>query len=91
MDMYHPGYFGKVGMRYFHKTTQQFHCPILNLDKLWSFIPTEMKEKAIKDPKSNIPVIDTVKLVNNNSTFFLELGFCWLFPATLTSMSDYRI
>lgn len=34
MDKYHPGYFGKVGMRYFHKTHYQFWKPTLNLDKV---------------------------------------------------------
>ena len=34
LDKYHPGYFGKVGMRYFHKTQNQFWKPIINLDKV---------------------------------------------------------
>lgn len=34
LDKYHPGYFGKVGMRYFHKTKQQFWKPTINLDKV---------------------------------------------------------
>ena len=34
LDKYHPGYFGKVGMRYFHKTNQQFWKPTINLDKV---------------------------------------------------------
>lgn len=34
LDKYHPGYFGKVGMRYFHKTQQQFWKPTINLDKV---------------------------------------------------------
>lgn len=34
IDKYHPGYFGKVGMRYFHKTKQQFWKPTINLDKV---------------------------------------------------------
>ncbi|XP_042976754.1 uncharacterized protein LOC122307745 [Carya illinoinensis] len=34
-DKYHPGYFGKVGMRYFHKLRNKFYCPIVNVDKLW--------------------------------------------------------
>ncbi|CAN7043110.1 unnamed protein product [Brassica oleracea var. botrytis] len=32
------GYFGKVGMRYFHKLRNKFYCPIVNLDKLWSLV-----------------------------------------------------
>ncbi|TPX12562.1 uncharacterized protein E0L32_000739 [Thyridium curvatum] len=33
MDKYHPGYFGKVGMRYFHKQQNHFWKPVINLDK----------------------------------------------------------
>merc|ERR1712098_671448 len=40
MDKYHPGYFGKVGMRYFHKQGNHFWKPVINLDKLWSLIPS---------------------------------------------------
>jgi hypothetical protein len=34
MDKYHPGYFGKVGMRYFHKQGNHFWKPVINLDKV---------------------------------------------------------
>ena len=34
MNKYHPGYFGKAGMRYFHKVHQQFWKPTVNLDKV---------------------------------------------------------
>ena len=36
MDKYHPGYFGKVGMRYFHKMGNLFWKPVINLDKVRS-------------------------------------------------------
>ena len=46
----HPGYFGKVGMRYFHKTQQQYACPSVNVEKLWTLVPAgavaEAQEKA---------------------------------------------
>ena len=45
-DKYHPGYFGKVGMRYFHKTMNKFHCPIVNVDKLFSLLPESAREKC---------------------------------------------
>ncbi|KAF4350350.1 hypothetical protein F8388_010906 [Cannabis sativa] len=54
-DKYHPGYFGKVGMRYFHKLRNKFYCPIVNIDKLWSMVPQEIKDKSTKD---NVPLID---------------------------------
>ena len=34
VDKYHPGYFGKVGMRYFHKMQNHFWKPVINLDKV---------------------------------------------------------
>ena len=34
LDKYHPGYFGKVGMRYFHKIQGHFWKPVINLDKV---------------------------------------------------------
>lgn len=33
-DKYHPGYFGKVGMRYFHLNKNKYFCPVINLDKV---------------------------------------------------------
>ena len=53
MDKIHPGYFGKVGMRYFHKTMNQYYENIVNIDMLPSFIP-----ETITGPC----VIDTLKL-----------------------------
>lgn len=35
LDKYHPGYFGKVGMRYFHKQQAHFWKPVINLDKVY--------------------------------------------------------
>jgi len=36
IDKYHPGYFGKIGMRYFHKMPALFWKPTVNLDKVTS-------------------------------------------------------
>ena len=57
-DKYHPGYFGKVGMRYFHKTKQKFFCPTVNVDKLWSLVSPQTRASA---PKGKAPVIDCVR------------------------------
>ncbi|KAI9192542.1 hypothetical protein LWI28_024498 [Acer negundo] len=57
-DKYHPGYFGKVGMRYFHKLCNRFSNPIVNIDKLWSMVPKDVMEKATKD---NVPLIDVTQ------------------------------
>lgn len=62
-DKYHPGYFGKVGMRNFHLNRNHSFAPTLNLDKLWSLVGQENRERAAKDA-SKIPVIDIVQFVS---------------------------
>jgi len=59
----HPGYFGKVGMRYFHKTQQQFHCPTVNVDRLWTLVSDRLREQYAKadGKKDKVPVIDVSK------------------------------
>merc|ERR1712060_375702 len=59
-DKYHPGYFGKVGMRYFHKTNNQFHCPAINLDKIWTLVGEEKRAEAAK-MSGQAPVLDVTK------------------------------
>jgi len=58
-DKFHPGHFGKVGMRYFHKTNQQFYQPAINVEKLWTLVSEDVKEKAKSGDKA--PVIDITK------------------------------
>lgn len=58
-DKFHPGYFGKVGMRRYHKKKALTFCPALNLEKLWSLVPESVLEAAKKDTAGkNAPVID---------------------------------
>ena len=59
-DKYHPGYFGKVGMRHFHKQKNHYHCPIINLDKLWTLLGEEARVKAAK-ASGQAAVIDCSK------------------------------
>ncbi|GAV64599.1 Ribosomal_L18e domain-containing protein [Cephalotus follicularis] len=59
-DKYHPGYFGKVGMRYFHKLRNKFYCSIVNVDKLWSLVPKDVKDTAsLVD--NQVPLIDVTQ------------------------------
>ncbi|ENH67023.1 hypothetical protein FOXYS1_2340 [Fusarium oxysporum] len=63
MDKYHPGYFGKVGMRYFHKQPNHFWKPIINLDKLWSLVPQETRDAYVSgEKKDTVPVLDLLPL-----------------------------
>ncbi|KAK8971485.1 60S ribosomal protein L27a-3 [Platanthera guangdongensis] len=57
-DKYHPGYFGKVGMRYFHRLRNKFHCPIVNVDRLWSLVPEDVKAASANAPAGTAPMID---------------------------------
>lgn len=61
LDKYHPGYFGKVGMRVFRLQRNHEWKPVLNLDKLWSLVPKESREKYLTSAsESAAPVIDTL-------------------------------
>uniref|UniRef100_A0A7S2WUG5 Large ribosomal subunit protein uL15/eL18 domain-containing protein n=1 Tax=Rhizochromulina marina TaxID=1034831 RepID=A0A7S2WUG5_9STRA len=69
-DKYHPGYFGKVGMRRFHLLRNREHCPILNLDKLWSLAPEGTFDQAkAAAGTGQAPLIDVTK-----SGYFKVLG-----------------
>ncbi|KAF8321921.1 uncharacterized protein EI90DRAFT_3146411 [Cantharellus anzutake] len=57
MDKYHPGYFGKVGMRYFHLKRNPYWSPTINVDKLWSLVPEEEKA-GLSSESEVVPVID---------------------------------
>merc|ERR1739842_86470 len=46
-DKYHPGYFGKVGMRTYHLKRNKTFCPILNLDKIISLVPEELRSLEV--------------------------------------------
>ena len=59
MDKYHPGYFGKVGMRHFHKQKNHYHCPIINLDKLWTLVGEEKRLECAK-ASGKAPVINLI-------------------------------
>lgn len=59
----HPGYFGKVGMRYYHKTLNKFHCPAVNIERLWSLVSDQTRQ-VYKDKKDKAPVIDVVRAVS---------------------------
>lgn len=91
LDKYHPGYFGKVGMRYFHLQRNHFWKPVVNLDKLWSLVPAESRDKYLTKQAGDVaPVIDLLALgyskvlgkgrcVNPEISFFcgkLETNLC---------------
>ena len=60
MDRYHPGYFGKIGMRFFHLKRNKLHNPSVNVDKIWSLVQNSTLSHYAKN-KDRIPVIDVTK------------------------------
>ena len=67
-DKYHPGYFGKCGMRHYHKKFNPTWKPTLNLNQIAKLIPKE--ELAL--PAGKLPVVDLLahgyaKLLGNGS------------------------
>ena len=59
-DRYHPGYFGKVGMRHLHLLkNREWHTEI-NVDKLWTLVSEEVRKNAAKGG-DKVPVIDCVQ------------------------------
>jgi large subunit ribosomal protein L27Ae len=59
-DKFHPGYFGKVGMRTFHHTDNRHYCPSININSLWNLLPKDAQAKAVADKKL-APVLDVTK------------------------------
>ncbi|XP_052042695.1 60S ribosomal protein L27a-like [Apodemus sylvaticus] len=60
-DKYHPGYFGKVGMRFYHLKRNQSFCPTVNLDKLWTLVGERTVVHAAKIKTRAAPIIDVVR------------------------------
>ncbi|XP_058023200.1 large ribosomal subunit protein uL15 [Ahaetulla prasina] len=68
-DKYHPGYFGKVGMRHYHLKKNQHFCPTVNLDKLWTLVSEQTRLNYAKNPAGLAPVIDVVRSVSGGICF----------------------
>lgn len=59
-DKFHPGHFGKVGMRHFHLLKQKYWAPVVNVEKLWSLVPKDVKAKALNNTEGLVPVINVL-------------------------------
>ena len=68
MDRYHPGYFGKKGIRVFNLQRNHDHSPTINIDKVWTLL-TDNSRKLYAANKDRVPVIDVTK-----AGFFKVLG-----------------
>jgi large subunit ribosomal protein L27Ae len=61
MDRYHPGYFGKVGMRHFHVKKNLSFKETINVEKLWSLVSEQTREAYAKRTDGAAPVIDCLR------------------------------
>lgn len=46
-------------MRHYHLLRNPLHKPIINLDKLWTLVPTDVR-KSVNAQSTEVPVIDTL-------------------------------
>ncbi|KAK4533415.1 hypothetical protein CCYA_CCYA17G4297 [Cyanidiococcus yangmingshanensis] len=62
LDRYHPGYFGKVGMRHFNAGADRNakYTPCINIDKLWTLVPAAEREKFASQ-SDTAPVLDVTR------------------------------
>jgi large subunit ribosomal protein L27Ae len=60
MDKFHPGYFGKIGMRQFHLLRNRDYTPTINIDKIFNVAGEGVYEAAKSAPSGKAPVIDLV-------------------------------
>jgi large subunit ribosomal protein L27Ae len=51
MDRFHPGYFGKVGMRHFHLQRNRTFTPTINVDRLLHLAGGAAAVKQAQDAK----------------------------------------
>ena len=58
-DKYHPGYFGKQGMRHYHKKANPSWKPTINLSNVAKFIATQ--EAAVAKKGAELPVVDLLE------------------------------
>ncbi len=54
-------------MRHFRVQRNHYYTPILNIDKLWSLVPEEVRAEYSGEKKDKAPVIDVTKAVSFHS------------------------
>ena len=58
-------------------TRNQYYCPGVNIERLWSLIPQKVQDEAEKRTDGKVPVLDVVKKVCiyvyvHVNTYFME-------------------
>lgn len=60
MLKYHPGYFGKKGIRVFRLHKNRIHCPAINVNQLWALVSEQTRDKHLSGKAEEPLVIDCV-------------------------------
>ena len=66
MEKYHPGYYGKKGMKHYNRQKNRFYQKVINLDKLWTLVSEAARDSSTEKKAA---VIDVTK-----HGFFKVLG-----------------
>ncbi|ETO18105.1 60S ribosomal protein L28 [Reticulomyxa filosa] len=48
VNRFHPGYFGKNGMRQYHLLRNREWAPAINVNEIWKLVPEDVRETVIK-------------------------------------------
>lgn len=51
-------------MRHFHLTRNKFHCPTVNLDKIWTLVSEQTRTQSKLRTDNKAPIIDVVRAVS---------------------------
>ena len=70
-------------MRHFHLTRNQYFCPVVNVERLWSLIPQETKKEIPTKEAGHIPVLDVLDYVSDKLNKCIY-PFVYLFSYTFT-------
>ena len=76
MDKFHPGYFGKVGMRHFHLKKNPYWRPVVNLDKIWTLAGEGAREQYKNTEK--VPVIDALQNVSKIDLAIMKYSYDYI-------------
>jgi hypothetical protein len=55
-------------MRNFHIKASKDYCPVINLDKLWTLVSEQTREKYKNHPEGKAPIIDVVRAVSRRTS-----------------------
>ena len=61
-------------MRHFHLTHNKYHCPTVNLDKLWSLVSEQTRHNFKDRSDGKAPIIDVVRAVGSYAKYAVTVS-----------------